>query len=85
MDRYAEVAQGLGNALQDGARLWVCPLVSESELIDLAAAEDRANALRTIYGDKVGLVHGQMKAADKDAVMARFAAARFRFGGDNRD
>ena len=75
MDRYAEVAQGLGNALRDGARVyWVCPLVSESELIDLAAAEDRANALRTIYGDKVGLVHGQMKAADKDAVMARFAS-----------
>ena len=75
MDRYAEVAQGLINALQDGARVyWVCPLVSESELIDLAAAEDRANALRTIYGDKVGLVHGQMKAADKDAVMARFAS-----------
>ncbi|MGB1108550.1 MAG: ATP-dependent DNA helicase RecG [Parvibaculales bacterium] len=75
MDRYAEVAQGLCNALQDGARVyWVCPLVSESELIDLAAAEDRANALRTIYGDKVGLVHGQMKAADKDAVLARFAA-----------
>ena len=75
MDRYVEVAQGLGNALQDGARVyWVCPLVSESELIDLAAAEDRANALRAIYGDKVGLVHGQMKAADKDAVMARFAS-----------
>ena len=75
MDRYAEVAQGLSNALQDGACVyWVCPLVSESELIDLEAAEDRANALRTIYGDKVGLVHGQMKAADKDAVMARFAA-----------
>ena len=43
-------------------------------MIDLAAAEDRANALRTIYGDKVGLVHGQMKAAEKDAVMARFAS-----------
>ncbi|CAI8201944.1 MAG: ATP-dependent DNA helicase RecG [Alphaproteobacteria bacterium] len=75
MDRYDDVAQGLGNALQDGARVyWVCPLVSESELVDLAAAEDRANALRAIYGDKVGLVHGQMKAADKDAVMARFAS-----------
>ena len=75
MDRYEDVAQGLGNAMQEGARVyWVCPLVSESELIDLAAAEDRANALRTNYGDKVGLVHGQMKAAEKDAVMARFAS-----------
>jgi ATP-dependent DNA helicase RecG len=40
----------------------------------LAAAEDRAKALHALYGDKVGLVHGQMKAAEKDAVMARFAA-----------
>lgn len=75
MDRYGEVAQSLGNAIKDGARVyWVCPLVSESELIDLAAAEDRAKALRAIYGDTVGIVHGQMKAAEKDAVMARFAA-----------
>ena len=75
MDRYDEVAQGLGNALAEGARVyWVCPLVNESELVDLAAAEDRAKALRRLYGDRVGLVHGQMKAAEKDAVMARFAA-----------
>jgi ATP-dependent DNA helicase RecG len=75
MDRYGEVAQSLGNAIKDGARVyWVCPLVSESELIDLAAAEDRAKALHAIYGDTVGIVHGQMKAAEKDAVMARFAA-----------
>jgi ATP-dependent DNA helicase RecG len=75
MDRYAEVTQSLGNAIKDGARVyWVCPLVSESELIDLAAAEDRAKTLRAIYGDTVGIVHGQMKAAEKDAVMARFAA-----------
>ena len=75
MDRYDEVARSLGNAMAEGARVyWVCPLVSESELVDLAAAEDRAKALRALYGDKVGLVHGQMPAADKDDVMARFAA-----------
>ncbi len=75
MDRYGDVAQSLGNAMREGARVyWVCPLVSESELVDLAAAEDRAKALRQLYGDAVGLVHGQMPAAEKDAVMARFAA-----------
>ena len=75
MDRYPEVAQGLNNALAEGARIyWVCPLVNESELVDLAAAEDRAKALQKIYGDRVGLVHGQMKPAEKDAVMTRFAA-----------
>ncbi len=74
MDRYADVAQGLGNAIAQGARVyWVCPLVSESELVDLAAAEDRAKALQKIYGAQVGLVHGQMPAAEKDAVMGRFA------------
>ena len=75
MDRYEEVAQSLGNAIKDGARVyWVCPLVSESELVDLAAAEDRAKALHAVYGDAVGIVHGQMKPVEKDAVMARFAS-----------
>ena len=75
IDRYDEVVQSLGNAMAQGARVyWVCPLVSESELVDLAAAEDRAKALTALYGDAVGLVHGQMPAAEKDAVMARFAA-----------
>lgn len=75
MDRYDDVANSLANAMREGARVyWVCPLVSESELVDLAAAEDRAKALSALYGDAVGLVHGQMPPAEKDAVMARFAA-----------
>ena len=75
MDRYDDVANSLANAMREGARVyWVCPLVSESELVDLAAAEDRAKSLAALYGDAVGLVHGQMPPAEKDAVMARFAA-----------
>ena len=75
MDRYDDVANSLANAMCEGARVyWVCPLVSESELVDLAAAEDRAKSLAALYGDAVGLVHGQMPPAEKDAVMARFAA-----------
>jgi ATP-dependent DNA helicase RecG len=78
-DRYPEVVSGLKNVLAEGARIyWVCPLVSESELVDLAAAEDRFKDLQKHYGDAVGLVHGQMKAADKDAVMARFQAGDIR-------
>ena len=75
MDRYDDVAKSLANAMHEGARVyWVCPLVSESELVDLAAAENRAKALSGLYGTTVGLVHGQMPPAEKDAVMARFAA-----------
>ncbi|BAT60642.1 ATP-dependent DNA helicase RecG [Variibacter gotjawalensis] len=75
LDRLDEVANAAGRAIADGQRVyWVCPLVSESEDSDLAAAEDRFVHLKQTFGDKVGLVHGQMKGRDKDAAMAKFAA-----------
>lgn len=74
MARLDEVAESMHRAIAGGARVyWVCPLVSESELVDLAAAEDRAADLRQRFGDRVGLAHGQMKGAERDDVMARFA------------
>lgn len=73
--RLSEVASSLGRAVHTGARIyWVCPLVAESELLDLAAAEERADSLNQLYPGRVGLVHGQMKGDDKDAVMDRFVA-----------
>ena len=56
----------------------MCPLVEESELIDVAAAEERFKALREELGDIVGLVHGRMKAPERDQVMARFLAGEVR-------
>ncbi|MBB4198274.1 ATP-dependent DNA helicase RecG [Rhodoblastus sphagnicola] len=74
-ERIDEVVAGLGRALKDGARVyWVCPLVAGSEDSDLAAAQDRAEDLHKFFGDKVGLVHGQMKGRDKDAAMEAFAS-----------
>lgn len=75
-ERLAEVADGLGRHISDGGQAyWVCPLVEESEKSDAAAAEERARLLRLRFGEeKVGLVHGRMKGADKDSVMARFAS-----------
>ncbi|VAV90931.1 ATP-dependent DNA helicase RecG, partial [hydrothermal vent metagenome] len=73
MDKLAAVAQGLGRAMEKGARIyWVCPLVEDSDLIDLAAAQDRFEALEILYPGKTGLIHGRMKGPEKDAVMARF-------------
>jgi len=75
LDRLDEVVGGIGRAMAAGARVyWVCPLVEESEKSDLAAAEQRYEALRGVFGARVGLVHGRMKGADKDAAMARFTA-----------
>ncbi len=73
-DRLDEVVTGLKRALSTGAKAyWVCPLVEESEKVDAAAAEDRYAHLKQVFGDRVGLVHGRLKAAEKDAVMAAFA------------
>ncbi len=71
--RLHDVMMGLERTLKKGQRVyWVCPLVEESEALDLAAAEERYVSLQKIYGDQVGLVHGKMKGAEKDAVMERF-------------
>ncbi len=75
LSRLEEVEDAVGRALGSGQRAyWVCPLVEESEKIDLAAAEARFEELRNKFGAMIDLVHGRMKGADKDAAMARFAA-----------
>jgi len=72
--RIGEVVGRLSQALKGGAQaFWICPLVAESETVDLAAAEGRAEDLRRALGPRVGLVHGRMAPAEKDAVMAGFA------------
>ncbi|CAD0185687.1 ATP-dependent DNA helicase RecG [Ruegeria sp. THAF57] len=73
-DRMEEVITHLRRAIDEGRQCyWVCPLVDESEVLDLTAAEERFKQLRAILGDNVvGLVHGQMPPADKDAAMKAF-------------
>ena len=72
--RIGEVEARLRQAVAGGAQaFWICPLVSETETSDLAAAERRAADLTERIGPSVGLVHGKLPAAAKDAVMADFA------------
>ena len=74
--RMNEVVEKLRRAVTDGRQAyWVCPLVEESEFIDMTAAEERFKRLRAALGEGVvGLVHGQMPPAEKDAAMARFVS-----------
>ncbi|HKH97246.1 MAG TPA: helicase-related protein, partial [Beijerinckiaceae bacterium] len=73
-ERLDEVIGGIGRAVAAGDQVyWICPLVAESEVIDVAAAEDRYEHLRQIFGDQVGLVHGKLAGRDKDAAMERFS------------
>ena len=74
LGRLDEVVAAVRRAVDDGARVyWVCPLVDESETVDLAAAVERHAALKAAFGERVGLVHGRMKGVEKDAAMAAFA------------
>jgi ATP-dependent DNA helicase RecG len=75
LERIDEVIDGIARAIKGGAQVyWVCPLVAESEVLDIAAAEARHAELRVRFGDKVGLVHGKLAGKDKDRVMAAFAS-----------
>ncbi len=84
-ERLDEVTAGLERHLAGGGQAyWVCPLVEGSETGDEAAAELRATMLKARFGGvgpggaaaKVGLVHGRMKPAEKDAVMADFSGGK---------
>jgi len=75
LSRIEDVVNRLESAISGGARIfWVCPLVDESEALDLAAATDRHSALDRRFPGRIGLVHGKMRAAEKDRAMAAFSA-----------
>ncbi len=74
--RLDEVIDAVGRAVKAGKLVyWICPLVEESEAVNLTDAEQRFDSLKARFGDKVGLVHGKMRGPEKDRVMAQFAAA----------
>ncbi len=72
--RMNEVVDHLRKAIAEGRQAyWVCPLVEESESVDLSSAEERFKRLRAALGEgNVGLVHGQMPPDEKDAAMGAF-------------
>jgi ATP-dependent DNA helicase RecG len=77
--RLDDVITGVGRAIAKDDRVyWVCPLVEESDVLDLAAAEDRYAELAIRFGDQVGLVHGRMKGPEKDQAMADFASGKIK-------
>jgi ATP-dependent DNA helicase RecG len=75
LDRLGEVVDAVGRALDQGTKIyWVCPLIEESETIDLAAVAARHAQLEARFGLRTGLIHGRMKPAERDRVMEGFAA-----------
>ena len=74
-DRLEDIVEGLHRALREGAQVyWVCPAVDSETAREMTAAEERAAHLRQIFGERVGLVHGRLSGAEKDAAIAAFTA-----------
>ncbi|WP_191963699.1 ATP-dependent DNA helicase RecG [Neisseria zalophi] len=76
--RRAEVEGFVLNTCRKGQQVyWVCPLIEESEVLQLQTAVDTLAELQTALPElTVGLVHGRMKAAEKAAVMDEFSSGR---------
>ncbi|MGY6274183.1 ATP-dependent DNA helicase RecG [Methylomonas sp. MgM2] len=73
-DRRDEVIARLGHWIAQGHQAyWVCTLIEESEQLQCEAAENTAQYLQDVLPRvRIGLVHGRMKAVDKDRVMQAF-------------
>ncbi len=68
-----DLISSLNRSVQAGNQIyWVCPLIEDSETLDLTPAELRYEKLQAILSHRIGLVHGRMKGAEKDAVMDAF-------------
>ena len=74
--RRDQVVENVGRWVAEGRQAyWVCPLVEESEALDLQNAIDTCEQLQAALPQvRTGLVHGRLSAAEKDEVMAAFKA-----------
>ncbi|WP_454849408.1 ATP-dependent DNA helicase RecG [Rhizobium binxianense] len=78
-ERTGEIVGRLKSALADGKKAyWICPLVEESEELDLMSAEERHATLVSALGPGIGLIHGRMGGPEKDAVMMAFKNGEIR-------
>ena len=73
MQRLDDVIEGIERAIKKGDQIyWVCPLVEDSDLIDLTSVQDRHRQLSAIFGDRVGLLHGRMSGQEKESISQGF-------------
>jgi ATP-dependent DNA helicase RecG len=79
LSKLNDVIAGIQRSLDKGQKVyWVCPLVDESEVLDLAAASSRYESLNKLFPGQVAMVHGKMKGSEKDQVMEDFLAGKYR-------
>jgi ATP-dependent DNA helicase RecG len=78
-ERTGEIVGRLKSALSEGKKAyWICPLVEESEEVDLMSVEERHATLVLALGPGIGLIHGRMSGPEKDAIMLAFKSGELR-------
>ena len=71
--KIKDLINSLSRPISKGEKVyWVCPLVEESEKIDLMNATDRFKSINDFYNGKVALLHGKLKAQEKQDIMESF-------------
>lgn len=78
MEKFDNIVEAVGRAVDAGNQVyWVCPLVEDSDLIDLSSADDRHRHLTARFGGRVGLIHGRLSAQDKQSVSEGFKRGEY--------
>ena len=73
LNKEKQLIERLKNKLSSNEKAyWVCPLIEESEELDLQAATERYKKLEKIFKNKVLLIHGQLKENEKETIMKKF-------------
>lgn len=74
VNRLDDVVEGMKRFLERDQKIyWVCPLIEESENLDIAAVTDRFEHLSQIFQKRVAMIHGRLKSLDKEVIMDQFA------------
>ena len=78
MQKLDEVIEGIKRAIKSNKQVyWVCPLVEDSELIELSSVLDRYNQLKLLFGERVGMLHGRLKPLEKDTISKEFKSGKY--------
>ena len=78
MQKLDEVIEGIKRAIKSNKQVyWVCPLVEDSELIELSSVLDRYNQLKLLFGERVGMLHGRLKPREKDTISKEFKSGKY--------
>ena len=74
-EKITEVYQSLKRAISKGEKIyWICPLIEESQELDFANVSEKFELFQELFGhEKVALIHGKLKAKEKDKIMEEFA------------